>query len=81
MAKLSIKKTIAVIGLDYVGLPLTVEFGKVRPVIGFDINVGRIDSLRVGHDATLEYLAQQSSRGGGPTYSEAAALPSNKYQV
>ena len=47
-------KTIAVIGLGYVGLPLAVEFGKARPVIGFDINAGRIDALRVGHDATLE---------------------------
>ena len=47
-------KTIAVIGLGYVGLPLAVEFGKSRPVIGFDINASRIDALRVGHDATLE---------------------------
>jgi UDP-N-acetyl-D-galactosamine dehydrogenase len=54
MAKLSIKKTIAVIGLGYVGLPLAVEFGKSRPVTGFDINAGRIDALRAGHDATLE---------------------------
>ena len=28
--------TIAVIGLGYVGLPLAVEFGKKRRVIGFD---------------------------------------------
>ena len=47
-------KTIAVIGLGYVGLPLAVEFGKARPVIGFDINASRIDALRLGHDATLE---------------------------
>ena len=47
-------KTIAVIGLGYVGLPLAVEFGKSRSVIGFDINAGRIDALRAGHDATLE---------------------------
>ena len=47
-------KTIAVIGLGYVGLPLAVEFGKARPVIGFDINASRIDALRVGHDTTLE---------------------------
>jgi UDP-N-acetyl-D-galactosamine dehydrogenase len=47
-------KTIAVIGLGYVGLPLAVEFGKSRPVVGFDINAGRIDALRAGHDATLE---------------------------
>ncbi|AII86272.1 Vi polysaccharide biosynthesis UDP-N-acetylglucosamine C-6 dehydrogenase TviB [Planktomarina temperata] len=47
-------KNIAVIGLGYVGLPLAVEFGKNRSVIGFDINASRIDALRLGHDATLE---------------------------
>jgi len=31
-----------------------VEFGKPRPVIGFDINARRIDALHAGHDATLE---------------------------
>ncbi|MFU8825808.1 Vi polysaccharide biosynthesis UDP-N-acetylglucosamine C-6 dehydrogenase TviB [Yoonia sp.] len=45
---------IAVIGLGYVGLPLAVEFGKIRPVIGFDINQTRIDALREGRDSTLE---------------------------
>ena len=45
---------IAVIGLGYVGLPLAVEFGKIRPVIGFDINQTRIDALREGRDGTLE---------------------------
>ena len=45
---------IAVIGLGYVGLPLAVEFGKVRSVVGFDINAERIDSLQAGEDATLE---------------------------
>ena len=46
--------TIAIIGLGYVGLPLAVEFGKHRPVIGFDINTQRIAALRDGHDHTLE---------------------------
>ncbi len=45
---------IAVIGLGYVGLPLAVEFGKVRPVVGFDINDARIAELRSGKDSTLE---------------------------
>lgn len=45
---------IAVIGLGYVGLPLAVEFGKIRPVIGFDINESRIGALREGRDSTLE---------------------------
>lgn len=45
---------LAVIGLGYVGLPLAVEFGKKRPVVGFDINPVRIDALCKGHDSTLE---------------------------
>ncbi len=36
------------------GLPLAVEFGKIRPVLGFDINQKRIDQLKAGHDYTLE---------------------------
>lgn len=48
------KKIISVIGLGYVGLPLAVEFGKKRPVIGFDINQGRIEELKSGVDNTLE---------------------------
>lgn len=45
---------LAVVGLGYVGLPLAVEFGKQRPVIGYDINQRRVDELRAGHDHTLE---------------------------
>jgi len=45
---------LAVVGLGYVGLPLAVEFGKLRDVLGFDISARRIEALRGGHDATLE---------------------------
>lgn len=45
---------IAVIGLGYVGLPLAVEFGKHRPVIGFDIRQQRITELNDGQDRTRE---------------------------
>ncbi|WP_308219078.1 Vi polysaccharide biosynthesis UDP-N-acetylglucosamine C-6 dehydrogenase TviB [Kerstersia gyiorum] len=45
---------LAVVGLGYVGLPLAVEFGKKRPVIGFDINAARIAELKEGKDHTLE---------------------------
>ena len=45
---------IAVIGLGYVGLPLAVEFGKHRPVIGFDINEYRVAELSKNIDSTLE---------------------------
>jgi UDP-N-acetyl-D-galactosamine dehydrogenase len=48
------QKKIAIIGLGYVGLPLAVEFGKTRPVLGFDIHQARIDELVEGYDRTLE---------------------------
>jgi UDP-N-acetyl-D-glucosamine/UDP-N-acetyl-D-galactosamine dehydrogenase len=48
------QKTIAIIGLGYVGLPLAVEFGKHRATIGFDINQVRINELQSGKDHTLE---------------------------
>ncbi len=52
-------KIIAIIGLGYVGLPLAVEFGKVRPVIGFDVNGVRIAELQSGHDRTLECSSEE----------------------
>jgi UDP-N-acetyl-D-galactosamine dehydrogenase len=42
------------IGLGYVGLPLAVAFAKYFPVVGFDINQDRIDSINLGHDDMLE---------------------------
>jgi UDP-N-acetyl-D-galactosamine dehydrogenase len=47
-------KKIGIIGLGYVGLPLAVEFGKHREVLGFDINQQRISELQSGQDHTLE---------------------------
>ena len=45
---------LAIIGLGYVGLPLAIEFGKQRSVVGFDINQARVDELKSGQDHTLE---------------------------
>ena len=45
-------KTIAIIGLGYVGLPLAIEFGKKYPTLGFDINPTRIEELRNHFDRT-----------------------------
>ena len=47
-------KIIAVVGLGYVGLPLAIEFGKKRRVIGFDTSEERISSLKEWNDSTLE---------------------------
>jgi len=62
--------TVAVIGLGYVGLPLAVEFAKPqacrrtgtalqRRVIGFDINIQRLEELRQGFDRTNETSADE----------------------
>ena len=53
------QNTIALVGLGYVGLPLAVEFGRYRPVVGYDINHQRIDELNAGFDATREVSAQE----------------------
>ena len=49
---------IAIIGLGYVGLPLAVEFGKQRPVVGYDINQQRVDELAKNVDKTLEVASE-----------------------
>ena len=60
---------IAVIGLGYVGLPLAAEFGKHRPVIGFDINQQRINELASGVDHTLEVSQEELAEATQLSYS------------
>ncbi len=71
---------IAIIGQGYVGLPLALEFAKYYPVLGFDINVERVNQLNNGKDITLEaditklinelnnYSISQEQRGYKATY-------------
>jgi UDP-N-acetyl-D-galactosamine dehydrogenase len=51
---LSKEKTLAVIGLGYVGLPIALEFAKKIKVIGFDINAQRVEMMRNGIDPSQE---------------------------
>ena len=66
--------SIAIIGLGYVGLPLAVEFGKLktnqknsiyRPVIGFDTNINRIRELKNGVDKTNEISKEELLKAKG----------------
>jgi UDP-N-acetyl-D-galactosamine dehydrogenase len=66
-------KTIAVIGLGYVGLPLAVAFGKRRPVIGFDIDPTRIAELLAGRDHTLECTPAELSEARQLHFSASAS--------
>lgn len=57
---ISFKNTkIGIIGLGYVGLPLSVEFGKFFKTVGFDINPLRVDQLMDGIDITNELTLDQ----------------------
>lgn len=48
------KKTLAVIGLGYVGLPIALEFARKIKVIGFDINADRVSLMKQGIDPSKE---------------------------
>ena len=60
---------ISILGLGYVGLPLAVEFGKKRPVLGFDINSVRIAALSAGSDHTLEVSSDELKSAGFLSFS------------
>ena len=63
---------IAIIGLGYVGLPLAVEFGKQRPVLGFDINTTRVQELSGGKDSTLEVEPEELAQAAHLQFSHDA---------
>ena len=50
---------LAIIGLGYVGLPLAVEFGRTRFVVGFDINQLRVEKVMACNDFTLDTTSGQ----------------------
>jgi UDP-N-acetyl-D-galactosamine dehydrogenase len=60
---------LAVIGLGYVGLPLSVEFGKKYPTLGFDINTSRLEELEQGTDSTLEVTNEELAEASLLSYS------------
>jgi len=60
---------IGIIGLGYVGLPLAVEFGKIFPTVGFDINEARIDELKSCNDHTLETSSEEICKATHLTFS------------
>lgn len=60
---------IAVIGLEYVGLPPAVEFSKKVTVIGFDMHQKRIDELKSGQDHTLEMSPEEWAQSTHLSYS------------
>ena len=60
----TMKRSIAVVGLGYVGLPVAVAFGQRQPVLGFDIAADRIAELKAGRDRTGEVDAKALAAAG-----------------
>jgi UDP-N-acetyl-D-glucosamine/UDP-N-acetyl-D-galactosamine dehydrogenase len=68
-------RTIAVIGLGYVGLPVAAAFARDgSTVIGFDIDAGRVAELRAGQDRTREVDSSDLTRASLRFANDAAEL-------
>jgi UDP-N-acetyl-D-glucosamine/UDP-N-acetyl-D-galactosamine dehydrogenase len=55
---------IAVVGLGYVGLPLAMAMAKKYEVVGYDINITRVEELNKGFDRTNEFTAAAINEAG-----------------
>jgi len=72
---------IAVIGLGYVGLPLAVAFAKKAAVIGFDINVKKIELIKSGIDPTKEIGDEAVKQSTVEFTSDEAKLRASKFHI
>ena len=64
---------IAVVGLGYVGLPLAAYLVRKFPVIGFDINPGRIAELKLGRDHTRQLTDEELQWAASIRYTSSSA--------
>ncbi len=71
---------LAVIGLGYVGLPLAVEFGKKRTVVGFDLDASLYTLLQILSVTLFEKMPlQQAFPGSG--YKTPEGVPCNQLNL
>ncbi len=68
------QERIAVIGLGYVGLPLSIALARKYETIGFDIDPTRIDELRSGDDRTREVTPDDLKSSSLELSSDAGSL-------
>ncbi|HEX2512116.1 MAG TPA: nucleotide sugar dehydrogenase [Xanthobacteraceae bacterium] len=75
-------RKIAVIGLGYVGLPVAAAFARSgSPVIGFDIDPGRVAELRAGKDRTREVMPEDLKSSNLRVTSEARDLAGADFYI
>ncbi len=77
------ERSLAVIGLGYVGLPLAAAFARGRSVIGFDLSDRRVAELRAGRDSTRELSDAELAGATGLTFTTRVEdlAPCNTYIV
>src|SRR5258708_26267568 len=79
MNEAEVTEQVAVIGLGYVGLPLAMALARHQPddqpVVGFDIDTGRIAELVAGHDRTGEIAGEALAGARIRFTADPAALP------
>jgi UDP-N-acetyl-D-galactosamine dehydrogenase len=64
-----LSKTVVVVGLGYVGLPLALAFGRVMPTVGFELSQQKIDAYNKGYDPTGEMAKALFSQAEYLSYS------------
>ena len=52
-------KKICILGIGYAGLHQAMAFAKFGPVMGFDVDAGRIDELQTGFDRYNQYTREE----------------------
>lgn len=66
-------KTVAIVGLGYVGLPLALAFGRKMNTIGFDISESKLAAYREGIDPTGEMEAERFKQAKKIVYTSQAS--------
>ena len=59
MNNMILQKTVAIVGLGYVGLPLALAFGRKMKTIGFDISQSKLNAYKQGIDPAGEMELDQ----------------------
>ncbi len=71
------EQRVAVLGLGYVGLPLTLALAKHQPTLGFDINPERVAQLQSGHDSSGEVPVAELADTAARFSADVASLAGN----
>ena len=74
-------KTICVVGLGYVGLPLAMELSLYFTVTGFDINAARINTLKAGTDPNGEVARERFETCTINFSSDPAVIKNNQFVI